>query len=108
MRRPAIAAPPPARTTLSGRAPASHAGHYSWLERAETRGTRQKPHRRSTEPTVKPAPTDARSTRFPFLSRPLHTASFSARGIVAAVVFPKFSMLMITLLESIPSFSVAD
>src|SRR5262245_59489292 len=72
------------------------------------RSATQKPQRSSTEPTVKPAPTDARSTRFPFLSRPLHTASFSARGMVAAVVFPKFSMLIITLLESMPSFSVAD
>src|SRR5262249_448766 len=68
----------------------------------------QKPQRRSTEPTVNPAPTDARRTRFPFFSRPAHTASFSASGIVAAVVLPNRSMLMITFSGSIPSFSVAD
>ena len=66
----------------------------------------QKPHRTSTAPTVKPAPTDASSTRSPFLSRPDDTASFSASGIVAAVVLPNRSMLMMTLSGGTSSFSV--
>src|SRR5262249_41746554 len=68
----------------------------------------QNPHRSSTDPTVNPAPTDASRTRFPFFSRPLQTASFNASGIVAAVVLPNRSMLMMTLAGSRPSFSVAD
>ena len=58
---------------------------------------RQNPQRSSTAPTVNPAPTDASSTRSPFFRRPLQTASFSASGIVAAVVLPNRSMLMMTL-----------
>jgi hypothetical protein len=58
----------------------------------------QKPQRNSTAPTVNPAPTDASSTSWPFFRRPEQIASFSASGMVAAVVLPNRSMLMITLL----------
>ena len=54
-------------------------------------------HRKSTAPTVKPAPTDASRTRSPFFSRPARRASPSASGMVAAVVLPYVSRLMITL-----------
>src|SRR5688572_3368145 len=72
------------------------------------RAFRQIPHRTSIEPTVKPAPTDVSRTKCPFFRRPDSTASFSARGIVAAVVLPYLSMLMITLCSGMPIFSAAD
>ena len=46
---------------------------------------------------MKPAPTDASSTSWPVFSRPDAIASVNASGIVAAVVLPNRSMLMITL-----------
>ena len=46
---------------------------------------------------MKPAPTDAISTRLPFFSLPSSTAVFMAKGMVPAVVLPKRSMLTITL-----------
>src|SRR5207302_3084216 len=49
------------------------------------------PHRISTVPTVKPAPTDATRSKSPSLSRFCSTASLSASGIVPAVVLPKRS-----------------
>src|SRR6266581_5430011 len=66
------------------------------------------PHRINTVPTVNPAPTDARRSKSPSLSRFCSTASLSASGIVPAVVLPKRSMLMTTFSCGIPSFSVAD
>src|SRR4029453_11230201 len=68
----------------------------------------QKAHRSNTEPTVKPAPTEVSSTRSPFLRRPALTASFNARGIVAAVVLPKRSMLITTFFSGIPILSAAS
>ena len=50
----------------------------------------QNAQRRRDAPTVNPAPTEASSTRSPFLSRCSAMASCMARGIVAAVVFPYF------------------
>lgn len=58
--------------------------------RVAARGPRDAQHaqRRRTEPTVKPAPTEASSTRSPRFNRPSRTQSSSASGIVAAVVLP--------------------
>jgi hypothetical protein len=50
----------------------------------------QNAQRRRDAPTVNPAPTEASSTRSPFLSRCSVMASCMASGIVAAVVFPYF------------------
>src|SRR5262245_57646351 len=69
--------------------------------------THQNPQRNNTAPTVKPAPTEASRTRSPFFSLPEQSASFNASGIVAAVVLPKRSMLIITLSESSSRFSAA-
>jgi hypothetical protein len=48
----------------------------------------QKAQRSSAAPTVKPAPTEAISTRLPFFSLPSSMAVFMAKGIVPAVVLP--------------------
>ena len=93
------AAPPPQQVDLPGRSRVMAArvvslSHESWARaripipsRVPTR-VPQIAQRSSTEPTVNPAPTDASSTRSPFLRRPCWIASSSASGIVAAVVLP--------------------
>ena len=43
-----------------------------------------------------------------FFSLPAQRASFKASGIVAAVVLPNRSMLMMTFSGATPSFSLAD
>src|SRR5262249_41284714 len=69
--------------------------------------THQNPQRSNTAPTVKPAPTDASRTTSPFFNLPENSASFNARGIVAAVVLPKRSMLITTCSESRSRLSAA-
>src|SRR5688572_24486823 len=84
-------------------------GPWAWLGVGSWMlGVYLSPHLISRAPTVKPAPTDTISSVSPRLSRLLSTASLSARGIVAAVVLPNFSMLMTTFSSGTPSFSAAD
>src|SRR6476660_2363804 len=66
------------------------------------------PHRISTAPTVKPAPTEASRSKSPSFKRLCSTASLSANGIVPPVVLPKRSILMTTFSCGMPSRSVAD
>ena len=58
-------------------------------------------------PTVYPAPTAANMTRSPFFNRPASYASRVASGMVAAVVLPKRSILMMTLSQGNPRRSAA-
>ena len=82
--------------------PAGESRRSAGLTRPRDRHSRrfglapQRLQRSSTDPTVKPAPTEPSSTRSFFFSRPSARASASARGIVAAVVLPYVSRLMTT------------